>query len=85
MTDGKSDTTAMRRLIAAASVLAGGAHPCSVLGHVWKHVGGAGCGCDEGRCSVPVYECEACGDCDYGDNDEADIRRRECMEMANAE
>jgi hypothetical protein len=60
----------LRRLIAEASVLAGGAHPCMVLGHVWVHIGGRNCGCDGGGCSVPVYECSACGDCDYGDNTE---------------
>lgn len=66
------------RLIAEASVLAGGAHPCVVLGHQWVHHGGASCGCRGGSCSVPVYECEACGDCDYGDNDEAWQVRADC-------
>ena len=61
----------LNRLIAEASVLAGGAHPCSILGHVWQHVGGSNCGCPDGGCSVPVHECSACGDCDYGQNEEA--------------
>lgn len=64
-------TTALDRLIAEASVLAGGVHPCAVLGHVWVHIGGRNCGCGEGNCSIPVHECSACGDYDYGENDEA--------------
>jgi hypothetical protein len=74
-------TMALDRLIAEASVLAGGDHPCAVLGHAWVHIGGRWCGCEntESRgCSVPVSECEACGDCDYGDNEEADEIRATC-------
>lgn len=62
------------RLIAEAQVLAGGDHPCSILGHKWRHIGGRWCGCKDTEtcgCSVPVHECDACGDCDYGENDEA--------------
>lgn len=77
------------RLIAEAMVLAGGAHPCSILGHKWVFRGGRSCGCEgvdtdgdywTGNCSVPVYECEGCGDCDYGDNDEASEIMCECEE-----
>jgi len=77
----------LSRLIAEAAVLAGGRHPCNVLGHKWRHVGGAWCGCEgrdsagdrwSGSCSVPVHECEGCGDCDYGDNAEARETRIEC-------
>lgn len=69
------------RLIAEASVLAGGDHPCGVLGHRWVFSGGANCGCkDFLGCSIPVYECEACGDCDYGDNDDALEVRTHCAE-----
>jgi hypothetical protein len=71
-------TTILDRLIAEASVLAGGEHPCSVLGHKWKHIGGRNCGCRNGHCSFPVHECEACGDCDYGDNAEAREIKLEC-------
>jgi hypothetical protein len=80
------------RLIAEALVLAGAAHPCHVLGHQWVHSGGANCGCEgvepngqrwRGQCSVPVYECDACGDLDYGDNDEARERRARCLEDAD--
>lgn len=70
----------LARLIAEASVLAGGDHPCHILGHKWAFRGGAWCGCEGGSCSVPVHECEACGDCDYGDNDEAIEKRRVCVE-----
>jgi len=70
----------LTRLIAEASVLAGGAHPCDVLGHVWVHVGGRWCGCEGSHreCSVPVHECSACGDCDYGDNAEAAEIKLDC-------
>ena len=67
----------LERLAAEAVVLAGGEHPCGVLGHKWVFVGGANCGCEDGGCSVPVHECH-CGDCDYGDNAEADEIRKRC-------
>ena len=70
---------ALGRLIAEASVLAGGKHPCTILGHVWVHSGGRNCGCQDGCCSVPVYECSACGDCDYGDNPETDEIIEHCV------
>ena len=69
------------RLIAEASVLAGGKHQCAVLGHVWTFVGGKSCDCapmNGNCCSIPVYECSACGDCDYGENPEAAEIRLEC-------
>lgn len=76
---------ALTRLIAEASVLAGGVHPCHVLGHKWTHIGGANCGCPGGSCSVPVHKCEGCGDYDYGENDEAMKKRAACeREIANA-
>ncbi|KAA0571114.1 hypothetical protein [Azospirillum sp. Sh1] len=55
------------------------AAPCAEVGHRWKHVGGAnaGCGPDCG-CSVPVHRCEACGDCDYGENEEAREKLAAC-------
>lgn len=47
--------------------------------HAWKSIGGANAGCDKNCCcSVPVHECSDCGDCDYGDNAEADEVRRNC-------
>lgn len=72
-------SVALDRLIAEAIVLAGGEHQCAVLGHKWIHAGGANCGCPEGSCSVPVHECESCGDCDYGDNADADEVRAGCV------
>lgn len=49
------------------------AGPCREYGHEWRFLGGknAGCGFDGCQCSVPVYQCRKCGDCDYGDNEEA--------------
>jgi hypothetical protein len=75
----KPTQTALARLIGEAVVLAGGKHQCTVLGHDWQHIGGANAGCGPGcACSVPVHECRTCGDCDYGDNEEADGVRRAC-------
>jgi hypothetical protein len=84
----------LTRLIAEASVLAGAAHPCTILGHSWRHIGGRNCGCEgidadgerwSGSCSVPVYRCEACSDYDYGDNAEAADTMRRCAEEAGHE
>lgn len=72
------DTTILDRLIAEASVLAGGPHPCNVLGHKWAFYGGANCGCEDGACSLPVHRCEGCGDYDYGENDAAQEIRDRC-------
>jgi hypothetical protein len=75
------------RLIAEARVLAGGDHPCAILGHKWVHTGGRWCGCEgsESRgCSVPVRECASCGDCDYGDSEESDEVRAECAWRSEA-
>jgi hypothetical protein len=69
LADAKAETARLERAIAAA--------PCRRVGHRWKFLGGknAGCGANDWEqgcdCSVPVYECTACGDCDYGENDEA--------------
>jgi hypothetical protein len=53
--------------------------PCREFGHIWESYGGANCGCcDTGSCSVPVNVCSKCGDCDYGDNAEADKVRSDC-------
>lgn len=59
---------------------------CQVA-HDWRSTGGcnAGC-CDDCACSVPVHECAGCGDCDYGQNEEADEVRANCQsryEMLN--
>lgn len=75
-------TAGLDRLIAEATVLAAGEHQCAVLGHRWQFVGGRNAGCERGdycSCSVPVHECE-CGDCDYGDNPEADEIMADCRE-----
>jgi hypothetical protein len=74
----------IERLIAEATVLAGGDHPCAVLGHRWVFIGCGGCGCEDRHgCSIPVHEC-ACGDCDYGDNAEADEIRARCEARRDA-
>ena len=59
---------------------------CQELGHTWKYIGGANCGCDrEADCSVPVYECLRCGGCDYGQNAEAEDKRAACALLEAAE
>jgi hypothetical protein len=72
-------TTELDRLVAEAVVLAGGEHPCAILGHKWSFVGGANCGCVEGCCSVPVHHCTNCGEYDYGHNAEAEEKRADCL------
>lgn len=48
-------------------------------GHDMRHVGGCNAGCHAERaCSVPVHTCARCGDCDYGDNEEARQVRAGC-------
>jgi len=50
-------------------------------GHDWQSIGGCNAGCDQGAwccCSIPVNQCSRCGDCDYGENEEADRVRAEC-------
>lgn len=75
-------TDELATLVAEAVSLAGGHHACRTLGHAWVFAGGCNCGCD-GRagCSVPVYRCRACGDYDYGDNEEAAEIVRQCKEL----
>lgn len=51
---------------------------CVELGHDWQFIGGANCGCEDDNCSVPVHQCTRCGDCDYGENAEADDVRSAC-------
>jgi hypothetical protein len=61
----RAEVARIERAIAATT--------CRELGrHEWRHVGGRNCGCYPGSCcSIPVHECARCGDCDYGDNAEA--------------
>jgi hypothetical protein len=60
----------LQRLVAEASVLAGGQHPCAVLGHKWASIGGRQCPYAgehaEPNCSQTVYQCTACDVTDYG-------------------
>ena len=72
----------LEKLAAHAVAEAGGPHQCAILGHKWGSIGGANAGCsDICGCSVPVHECEVCGDCDYGENDEADDIRERCSDL----
>ena len=75
-------TDALTRLIAEAAVLAGGKHPCAILGHRWRFIGCAPRETNGCWYSVPVHECDACGDCDYGDNDEADEAEERAKRMS---
>lgn len=64
----------LRHLITQAAALAGGPHACVVLGHEWRMTGGRRCpNVEDGQCpcgenSQAVYECDRCGDVDYGHN-----------------
>jgi hypothetical protein len=69
----RAEVTRLERQAAAAT--------CAELGrHDWQSTGGCNCGCEDGICSVPVNHCTRCGDCDYGDNEEARDVRRHCAE-----
>lgn len=59
-------TAELQHLIAEARGLAND-HPCLSTGHLWKSFGGRHCS-DCGN-SKAVYECERCGECDYGDRE----------------
>ena len=53
---------------------------CREFGHAWKFYGGRNAACGDGcNCSVPVYVCPKCGDCDYGDNAEAADKISDCQ------
>lgn len=51
-------------LVAQARALAND-HPCETSGHRWGHNGGRPCP-HHPSCSQPVFQCERCGDFDYG-------------------
>ena len=49
--------------------------------HQPQLVGGMNAGCGQFcHCSVPVYECAICGECDYGNNDETAEIIAKCAE-----
>lgn len=57
------------------------AGPCREFGHDWQQIGGKNASCHaDCACSVPVYTCSKCGDCDYGENTEAEEIRADCAE-----
>lgn len=60
---------------------------CEARGHDWVSIGGcnAGCEVDWCCCSIPVHECSRCGDCDYGENEEAQKTKRRCAERRELE
>lgn len=74
----RAEVARLERIVAAAS--------CAEVGHRWKFTGGRNCCCEavevgeSGGCSIPVHECEVCGDCDYGDNQDATDVRATCLE-----
>lgn len=51
-------------------------------GHDWESLGGRNACCHkECSCSVPVHRCKRCGECDYGENAEAEATRAACHEQ----
>lgn len=78
LAEAEAKVAALRREIAQG--------PCRQYGHDWQLYGGANAGCsDVCGCSVPVSVCSKCGDCDYGDNEEADEIRATCAGRAALE
>jgi len=54
-------------------------------GHDWQSIGGCNAGCHAMcACSVPVLQCSRCGDCDYGDNEDAEQTRWHCAALWGA-
>lgn len=47
---------------------------CATTGHAWQSIGGSNAGCEnpDCSCSVAVYTCSLCGECDYGERDRQD-------------
>jgi len=77
--DAKAEVARLERIAGSAT--------CREMGcHDWQSIGGTNASCgDLGKdcsCSVPVLQCRRCGDCDYGDNAEAEETRRKCAESA---
>ena len=73
--EAKSRVAQIKRRIANAT--------CAEVGHRWKFIGGAHCGCEGVTgCSVPVRECVVCGDSDYGDSDESDFIKERCAMLS---
>lgn len=76
LAEAEANVEQIKRQIAKAS--------CAEAGCDMRHVGGVNACCELERdcaCSVPLHECSRCGDCDYGDNDEAAETRKHCAEM----
>lgn len=69
----RANLVRLERMAASAS--------CVELGHDWQMLGGRICNCENGYCSIPVNECKRCGDCDYGDNEEARDIMTKCKEL----
>ncbi|WP_439398521.1 hypothetical protein ACRQ5Q_14595 [Bradyrhizobium sp. PMVTL-01] len=58
---------------------------CRTVGCDMRSVGGCNAGCDDDCCcSVPVHKCTRCGDCDYGENEEAEQTSEKCAERRSA-
>ena len=56
---------------------------CRANRHNWKLIGGRQAGCNKDcTCSVPVYECADCGDCDYGCNTEGIAIIEQCAKLS---
>ena len=52
-------------------------------GHDWQSISGCNAGCGPMcGCSVPVNVCSRCKDCDYGENDDAELVRAECVALS---
>lgn len=76
----RAEVSRLERIAATAT--------CRELGCDMQSSGGCNCGCEfydgeelcQGQCSVPVFKCTRCGDCDYGENDFAEATQVACRE-----
>lgn len=77
--DARAEVARLERQAAGAT--------CREMGeHDWKSIGGCNAGCGElCGCSVPVHQCTRCGDCDYGENAEAEQVRADCLALQDGE
>lgn len=74
----REELDAARAEVARLELLAAQA-TCAEIGHRFKCIGGANAGCGTFcSCSIPVHECEVCGESDYGNNPLANEVREEC-------
>lgn len=75
----EAHVAAIKRQIASSS--------CREVGHRWEFIGGCSASCEhtdaDCQCTTSVNQCKACGDCDYGDNEERGEVIARCKEYGH--